>query len=55
MQGGSVSAPFTGTAYRVKYLKPIPKEINHDNSTPLNNSTPEFLTYILCDAKMRIT
>ena len=27
---GSVSAPFTETAYRVKYFKPIPKEINQD-------------------------
>ena len=25
--------PFTGTAYRVKYFKPIPKEINQDAST----------------------
>ena len=33
IQDGSVSAPFTGTAYRVKYFKPIPKEINHDTST----------------------
>ena len=27
-QAGSVSAAFTGTAYRVKYFKPIPKKIN---------------------------
>ena len=32
IQGGSVSAPFTGTAYRVKYFKPIPKEFNQDIS-----------------------
>ena len=30
--GGSVSAPFTGTAYTVKYFKLIPKEINQDTS-----------------------
>ena len=33
IEGGSVSAPFTGTAYRVKYFKPINKEINQDTST----------------------
>ena len=27
IQDGSVSATFTGTAYRVKYFKPIPEEI----------------------------
>ena len=32
-KGGSVSAPFTGTVYRVKYFKHIPKEINQDTST----------------------
>ena len=33
IQGGRGSAPFTETAYRVKYFKPIPKEINQDAST----------------------
>ena len=33
IQGGRGSAPFTETAYRVKYSKPIPKEINQDAST----------------------
>ena len=33
IQDGSVSAPYTGIAYRVKYFKLIPKEINQDNST----------------------
>ena len=33
MQGGRGSAPFTETVYRVKYFKPIPKEINQDAST----------------------
>ena len=33
IQGGSVNAPFTGTAYRVKYFKPIPKQSNQDTST----------------------
>ena len=33
IEGGSVSAPFTGKAYRIKYLKLIPKKINEDNST----------------------
>ena len=34
IQGGSVSAHFTGTALRVKYFKSInPKEINQDTST----------------------
>ena len=33
IQVGSVSAPFTGTAYWAKYFKPIPKEINQDTST----------------------
>ena len=32
IQDGSVSAPFTGTLYRVKYFKPIPKEIDQDTS-----------------------
>ena len=27
---GSVSAPFTGTAYRVTYFKHISKDINYD-------------------------
>ena len=31
IQGGRGSAPFTKTAYRVKYFKP--KEINQDAST----------------------
>ena len=33
IQSGSVSAPFTGTPYRVKYFKPISKEINQYIST----------------------
>ena len=33
IQIGSVSAPFTETANRVKYLKPIPKDVNQDTST----------------------
>ena len=33
IQDGSVCAPFTGAAYRVKYFKPITKEINQDTST----------------------
>ena len=33
IQGGRGSAPFKETAYRVKYFKPIPKEINQDAST----------------------
>ena len=33
IQGGRGSAPFTETAYRLKYFKPIPKEINQDVST----------------------
>ena len=33
IQGGSVSAPFTGTVYRVKCFKPIPEEINQDTLT----------------------
>ena len=33
IQSGSVSTPFTGTAYRVKYFKPIPKEIDQDTLT----------------------
>ena len=33
IQGGSVSALFMETAYRVKYFKLIPKEINQDTST----------------------
>ena len=33
IQGGSVCAPFTGTAYRLIYFKPILKEINQDTST----------------------
>ena len=33
IQGGRGSAPFTETAYSVKYFKPIPKEINQDAST----------------------
>ena len=33
IQGGRGSAPFTETANRVKYCKPIPKEINQDAST----------------------
>ena len=32
IQDGRGSAPFTETAYRVKYFKPIPNEINQDNS-----------------------
>ena len=36
IEGGSVSAPFTGSAYRVKYFKPIPKEINQNTSTLLS-------------------
>ena len=33
IQGGSVCALFTVAAYRVKYLKAIPKEMNQDTST----------------------
>ena len=33
IQVGSVNVPFTETAYRIKYFKPIPKEINQDTST----------------------
>ena len=33
IQGGRGSAAFTETAYRVKYFKPISKEINQDAST----------------------
>ena len=33
IHGGSVNAPFTGTAYRVKYFKPIPKKKYQDTST----------------------
>ena len=33
IQSGSVSEAFTETVYRVKYIKPIPKEINQDAST----------------------
>ena len=33
LQGGSVSVPFTGTAYRVIYFKLISKKINQDTST----------------------
>ena len=33
IQGGIGSSPLTETAYRVKYFKPIPKEINQDAST----------------------
>ena len=32
LQGGSVGTPFTGTAQRIKYFKPVPKEINQDNT-----------------------
>ena len=33
IQDGRGSVPFTETAYRVKYFKSIPKEINQDAST----------------------
>ena len=33
LQGGSVSASFTGTAYNIKYFRLIPKVINQDAST----------------------
>ena len=33
LQGGRGSAPFTETAYSLKYVKSIPKEINQEAST----------------------
>ena len=38
IQGGSVSALFTGTAYRVQYFKLTPKETNQD----VQAMPPEF-------------
>ena len=36
IQGGNVSTPFTGTPYRIKYFKYIPKEINQEDLNSLD-------------------
>ena len=52
--GGRGSAPFTETAYRVKYFKPIPKEINQDVSTILDVGL-FFISRFLYTSVFRVT